>query len=38
VKKSGHWVHSDQPEVFLAILRRFLRNSANSPEDAEVGR
>jgi pimeloyl-ACP methyl ester carboxylesterase len=38
VKKSGHWVHSDQPDVFLAILRRFLRNSANSPEDAEVGR
>jgi len=38
VKRSGHWVHSDQPEVFLAILRRFLRDSANSPEDAEVGR
>ena len=24
VKNAGHWVHSEQPEVFLAILRRFL--------------
>lgn len=24
VKGSGHWVHSEQPEVFVAILRRFL--------------
>jgi pimeloyl-ACP methyl ester carboxylesterase len=37
VKKSGHWVHSDQPEVFLAILRRFLRDSATSPTDSEEG-
>ena len=20
----GHWLHSDQPEVFLAVMRRFL--------------
>jgi pimeloyl-ACP methyl ester carboxylesterase len=25
VKNAGHWVHSEQPEVFLAILRRFLQ-------------
>ncbi len=24
VKGAGHWLHSDQPEVFLAIIRRFL--------------
>jgi esterase len=37
VKNSGHWLHSDQPEVFLAILRRFLRGSPAPPEDAEDG-
>jgi len=24
VKGAGHWVHSDQPEVFLATMRQFL--------------
>ena len=24
VKGAGHWVHSDQPEVFLAAMRQFL--------------
>jgi pimeloyl-ACP methyl ester carboxylesterase len=24
IKKAGHWVHSEQPEVFLETLRRFL--------------
>ena len=24
IKGAGHWVHSEQPEVFLAIMRRFL--------------
>jgi pimeloyl-ACP methyl ester carboxylesterase len=24
VKGAGHWVHSEQPEIFLATLRRFL--------------
>jgi pimeloyl-ACP methyl ester carboxylesterase len=24
VKDAGHWVHSEQPEVFLEVLRRFL--------------
>ena len=25
VKNAGHWVHSEQPEVFTEVLRRFLR-------------
>lgn len=24
IKNAGHWVHSDQPEIFVAALRRFL--------------
>jgi esterase len=24
IKDAGHWLHSDQPEVFLAVMRRFL--------------
>jgi pimeloyl-ACP methyl ester carboxylesterase len=24
IKEAGHWVHSEQPEVFLAVLRRFV--------------
>ena len=24
IKNAGHWVHSEQPEVFLEVLRRFL--------------
>jgi pimeloyl-ACP methyl ester carboxylesterase len=24
IKGAGHWVHSEQPQVFLAIMRRFL--------------
>lgn len=25
VKNAGHWVHSEQPEIFSALLRNFLR-------------
>jgi pimeloyl-ACP methyl ester carboxylesterase len=25
IKHAGHWVHSEQPEVFLETMRRFLR-------------
>lgn len=24
IKEAGHWLHSEQPEVFLEVLRRFL--------------
>jgi pimeloyl-ACP methyl ester carboxylesterase len=24
VREAGHWVHSEQPEVFLDVLRRFV--------------
>lgn len=24
IKRAGHWVHSEQPEVFLEVLRRFV--------------
>jgi pimeloyl-ACP methyl ester carboxylesterase len=24
IKDAGHWVHSEQPEVFLEVLRRFV--------------
>jgi pimeloyl-ACP methyl ester carboxylesterase len=29
IKGAGHWVHSEQPEVFEEVLRRFL--SADRP-------
>jgi pimeloyl-ACP methyl ester carboxylesterase len=25
IKAAGHWVHSEQPEVFVEVLRRFVR-------------
>ena len=28
VKGAGHWVHSEQPEVFLEVLRRFLAEAS----------
>ena len=31
VKDAGHWVHSDQPAVFEAIMRRFLHLEAVEP-------
>jgi pimeloyl-ACP methyl ester carboxylesterase len=24
IKDAGHWLHSDQPDVFLSVIRRFL--------------
>ena len=24
IKDAGHWLHTDQPAVFLSVLRRFL--------------
>ncbi len=29
IKDAGHWVHSEQPEVFLETLRRFLERVEN---------
>ena len=31
VKGAGHWVHSERPEVFLAVLRRFLDAGGSEP-------
>ena len=28
IKGAGHWVHSEQPETFLEVLRRFVRAEA----------
>jgi len=28
VKSAGHWVHSEQPQVFLEVLRRFLQSGS----------
>lgn len=30
VKNAGHWVHSEQPEVFLATVRQFLQDVESS--------
>ena len=30
VKDAGHWVHSEQPETFLEVLRRFIRQEART--------
>jgi pimeloyl-ACP methyl ester carboxylesterase len=30
IKDAGHWVHSEQPEVFLEVLRRFVGAQARS--------
>lgn len=31
VKGAGHWVHSERPEVFVEVLRRFLDAAAPQP-------
>lgn len=31
VKGAGHWVHSEKPEVFLEVLRRFLDATGSEP-------
>jgi pimeloyl-ACP methyl ester carboxylesterase len=28
IKEAGHWVHSEQPEVFVEVLRRFIERPA----------
>jgi pimeloyl-ACP methyl ester carboxylesterase len=35
VKKAGHWVHSEQPEVFVEVLRVFLAAARSDPTEAD---
>jgi pimeloyl-ACP methyl ester carboxylesterase len=30
IKDAGHWVHSEQPETFLEVLRRFIGAQART--------
>ncbi len=34
VKDAGHWVHSEQPAVFLEVLRRFLEPATSGRRDS----
>jgi pimeloyl-ACP methyl ester carboxylesterase len=36
IKNAGHWVHSEQPEVFLETLRRFLERVEKPPGSQEA--
>jgi pimeloyl-ACP methyl ester carboxylesterase len=36
IKNAGHWVHSEQPEVFLETLRRFLERVEKAPGSQEA--
>ncbi|GAB3928377.1 alpha/beta hydrolase [Microlunatus endophyticus] len=31
IKNAGHWVHSEQPEIFVDVLRRFLAGAPVTP-------
>ena len=32
IKGAGHWVHSEQPQVFTEVLRRFLASDPRRPQ------
>jgi pimeloyl-ACP methyl ester carboxylesterase len=37
IKNSGHWVHSDQPEVFIRVLKQFFAGESQvTSESTEV--
>ena len=35
IKNAGHWVHSEQPEIFVEVLRRFVE--AGRDDDGQAG-
>jgi pimeloyl-ACP methyl ester carboxylesterase len=37
IKNAGHWVHSEQPEIFTETIRRFLDHVEQPPDAVANG-